>query len=194
MKEHPILFNGEMVRAILDRRKTQTRRPCVHLYDGAWCLDPEDSDEDRNKLIEACPFGVPGDRLWVREAWQVQALMGVEPYTKEQARIGYKLGIPRLFDVPAGERDKIHNGHGNGFQFRPSIHMPRWASRISLEITTVCVERVQDIYNHTEWACSEGFNSIGEFTSAWNDMYFKRGFGWTANPWVWAITFKRLAP
>jgi hypothetical protein len=131
MTARPILFNGEMVRAILDGRKTQTRRP---VKPQPYTTHPiHESPVYRNKTDTAdcllnrdqCPFGEPGDRLWVRETW--------EPFC--EGRVLYR----------ADGEDQKNNVNGTSHCWRPSIHMPRWASRIMLEVTGVRVERIQSI-------------------------------------------------
>ena len=161
MKERPILFSGPMVRAILEGRKTQTRRiikpqPYQNhspLASGAWefVTRPKVKDDtigwfrDIAEIARFCPYGKPGDRLWVRETWGITAKVSTDcwdrlPFVK----------IPRDFiDYRATEPDV--NSH-----WKPSIHMPRRFSRITLEITNVRVERLQDISE--EDALAEGFD------------------------------------
>jgi len=191
MRERPIIFSGPMVRAILDGRKTQTRRAVKS--SGIWSV--EDRDGSRwpgyeNNYGEwqwmACPYGQPGDRLWVRECW---GLRDTQPKDgPERAVIGYR----------ADGETAAPNGR---YQlWRPSIHMPRWASRITLEITGVRVERVQDISE--EDARAEGVSEtcvlpgdrgsfIPSFGMLWEQINAKRGYGWDVNPWVWVIEFRR---
>lgn len=176
MKDHPILFSGPLVRAILSGKKTQTRR----LISGrALAMIERDSHE-----ILPCPYGQPGDRLWVREAWG---------YDQDGPHSG-----PVLFRA---DRDDP------GIRWRPSIHMPRWASRLSLEVVEVRVQRIQDISE--EDAQAEGIHEhpaakimldakgthVGAFLMAWNAINGKRpGGSWEANPWVWAVSFRRVQP
>lgn len=187
MTERPILFSGTMVRAILEGKKTQTRRVIKPqpdddcLNDGGWPI-----------TLEQCPYGVTGDRLWAREKW----CMTVGQPLSEQEPIRY-----------AADFDPASRG-----PWRPSIHMPRWASRITLEITDIRVQRVQEISEddakneglrrvtdglYTYWRKDEwtkgpaGFSSaVGAFRDLWDSINAKRGHVWDANPWVWAITFK----
>lgn len=203
MKEYPILFKGEMVKAILGDRKTQTRR--VIPNDLMMCLSPEDEPE---KFVEWCKYGAFGDRLWVRETWSpvptsaynVMVYDPNDPSVGAVHRAGWAVANP-------------------GTGWKPSIHMPRWASRITLEITGVRVERVQDICE--EDAIAEGIESctdnLGQihsnptrlymafpergggffrardaFECLWDSINAKRGVGWSENPWVWVVTFKRL--
>ena len=206
MKERPILFSGPMVRAILDGRKTQTRRPIKpqppayidELYGGElrqrapYQLECHETGcvlgyglEDDNGQLYQCPFGVPGDRLWVRETFKADG---------EFAK--YKTGRVRyLADIepPAYERG-----------WRPPIHMPRWASRIVNEVVSVRVERVLDITEAD--AEAEGFEATFDrdgsaygallitarerFLTAWRDIYGQESLD--ANEWVWVVEFKRL--
>ncbi len=164
-KERPVLFSGPMVRAILDGRKTQTRRVLKkqpELWDTKvgkrWAYPLRDGTQQdieadgHGRVLAECPFGKPGDRLWVREAWR--------PY-----REGGERGVD-LLDGVQYRSDATIRECGTTAQFlrvwdldrktlwRPSIHMPRWASRISLEVTTVRVERLQAISE--EDAVAEG--------------------------------------
>lgn len=254
VRERPILFSDEMVRAILEGRKTQTRRvvhpqpPCEEdgnpfagsLFGPEWF---EPAAEDRNgDLIPGdpvfgaydedgewgalCRYGAPGDRLYVREAWAVvPSLPGSAP--RGTAHGGDDHGAPR--HIHAGDGSGITyraswNGNPSGFRWRPSIHLPRWASRLTLEITDVRVERVQEISEEQVFAegvqipvsedgrpllrlaggsgpapaayLTKGFTERdfvrAHFAALWDGINKKRGFGWDANPWVWAITFRRV--
>jgi len=185
MSERPIPLHDWEVRAILDGRKTQTRRA---IPDRWWrCLDPED-EVDRARAVTMCPYGVPGDHLWVRETWAT-------PAVSDKVRSGYVTENILVYfraDSPAN--------HG---KWRPSIHMPRWASRITLEITDVRVQRVQDIRGPD--CVAEGVvihkglhvgTVTGEWRAAfrtlWDSINAKKGYGWDANPWVWVLTFRRI--
>ena len=218
MKERPILFSGEMVRAILDGRKTQTRmvvKPqpsdCIKVEwveispkksrnsyaiatdhsTGYWM--PTLDGISQSPLPILCPYGVPGDRLWVRETLSKGMEVCTRPkilYEATRTAMAYSndKGIPEgwLGFVPwRWKKDKL-----------PSIHMPRWASRITLEIVNVRVERVQEITAKDEEA--EGAPTILDnyphqaFKHLWDSINAKRGHGWDANPWVWVIEFKKL--
>jgi hypothetical protein len=191
MKERPILFSGPMVRAILDGRKTQTRRvvkPQPDPNESAWY-------QPGPGIFSMCPYGQSGDRLWVRETW----LHGTCPNGHGIAAY-IESGLSGDADYrlhPAADETEVNWAHK--WRRRPSIHMPRWASRINLEITDVCVERVQDISEAD--ACHEGApaivgRNIGPvtyregFRELWDSIYSKRGCGWDANPWCWCISFK----
>lgn len=228
MKERGMLFRGEQVRAVLEGRQTQTRRlikpqpeqPAPGSYFDAYNGGPQwnwwaaDHRQHLDQIIQ-CPYGKPGDRLWVRETWAARPLHDDLP--------------PR--DIPKGS--KVYYpatpelGLLNCEKQRPSIHMPRWASRITLEITGVRVERLQDISE--EDAKAEGAQhfpelpgrspygqdgrwSMGQPTSVDQCLssprwafanYFCKIAGkapkgihdprpWDANPWVWVIEFRRI--
>ena len=138
-KERPILFSAPMVRALLDGRKTQTRR-AVKPHDLDWMDQHQGMREPCN--AERCPHGQPSDRLWVREAhyltddghseYAVYAADDGAAFEHQKRMVGLSADFPA--DVKANHK-----------RLRPSIHMPRWASRIDLEITAVRVERLQDI-------------------------------------------------
>lgn len=186
IKERPILFSAEMVRAILGGRKTQTRRvgkPVRHpdlgnMYDiGALVLE----HEPRHVIERACPYGRPGDRLWVREAWSTHSRFDhMSPSALTARSIHYWADG----EIVTGKR-------------RPSIHMPRWASRILLEVVSVRVERIANITISD--AICEGYDgslstpidpSIEWFSQRWESIH---GAGsWDKNPWVWVIEFKRI--
>jgi len=205
MKERPILFSGEMVRAILDGRKTQTRRaikpqPRPMFLGGCGWYPDGDANKKKHYAsvkhfikgmpIDFCPYGQPGDRLWVREGFRLISQLGPEtwdtflhPQYKSDMKIGHICSIMREFYKPG---------------WKPSIHMPRWASRITLEITDVRVERVQDITladieKEGIFDKRETGNSIQQrisFSFLWDSINAKCGYSWDSNPWVWAISFK----
>lgn len=193
MKERPILFNGEMVRAILEGRKTQTRRVVKGQDVKGSLLSPGTHlTASGHKLIS--PYGVPGDRLWVRETWYNSRGDDSMPtyYRADQER-----------HVPSDWQ--YHTG-----PWKPSIFMERWASRITLEITDVRVERVRDISQKDAMAeggppshrsidrvsRTFGYSDFSRswFAQLWDSINEKRGFGWDANPWVWVVEFKRVKP
>lgn len=191
MKERPIIFSGDMVRAILDGRKTQTRRIVkknaagrVQLASKNWHLDDPDA-------VLACPYGQIGDRLWVRENFAVQP----ELWERDH------LAQPVHYMADICDKRTIED-----YVCKPSIHMPRWASRITLEIENIRVERVRDISEQD--AASEGFKKINYYMAdgsidegmsispRCNFAYWWAGkYGlesWNSNPWVWVIEFKRV--
>lgn len=203
MRERPILFSSPMIRALLDGRKTKTRRavkpqpevsPEGNLC-GAWLsrplgglLLPQIGD-----IVMHCPYGKPGDQLWVREAFSGPHCMDAGDGCKAvpPSKWGY---CSRIWYWADGNPTE-----GDWTRPRPSIHMPRWASRILLEIVAVRVERLQDI-SETD-AEAEGIQEIvdagvdhdgtprGAYRALWEQI---NGAGsWAANPWVWVVEFKR---
>ncbi|WP_432783671.1 hypothetical protein QZH45_09460 [Pseudomonas corrugata] len=210
-KERPILFSAPMVRAILEDRKTVTRRACkpqpsanAHTTSaegkpmGAWW--------ETGKDVNRCPYGKPGDRLWVREAWVADAQ--VDAIAPRDLSQGEPIRYPADGAVRQTGCSMLTPGKG-----RPSIHMPRWASRILLEITAVRIERLQDISDAqieregidldalTDGQdrydmCHAGSGVEGRPTlrTAWHDLWVSTGGDWDANPWVWVVEFKRVQP
>lgn len=197
MKERGMIFNGEMVLAILDGRKTQTRRPIKwkqtrfteigEREDGSkwpWSEDAEHACD----FWHPCPFGAVGDRIWVRETWN-----------KYGGLLTYRADHDWIDDM---RKETVCTA-----KWVPSIHMPRWASRILLEITDVRVERLNSISQ--EDAQAEGLELTGwrptysdpdsggevmtpydNFAELWSSIYGEEG--WKSNPWVWVIEFKRV--
>lgn len=192
VRERPIIFAAESVRAILEGRKTQTRRivkGCALKWLGPSMFVPEYVANPENSL---CPYGVPGDRLWVREA--------------------FRQGDGSMSVHYRADPDEVSGG-----PWRPSIHMPRWASRLTLEIMEVRVQRLQEIseedaraegvqalplqgpYAGRWWTAdvSAGLRLHGRsaeqaFNLAWESINWKRA-PWASNPWVWAIAFRKAA-
>lgn len=212
IKERPILFSAPMVRAILEGRKTVTRREvkkraaldCLAAgFEPAFLALPGNAD--------LCPYGTSGDRLWVRETWAADAQVD------EVAPRDLSQGEPIYYAADGAARQTgcamIKPGKG-----RPSIHMPRWVSRILLEITDVSVERLQDISGAQAiaegivgvafrpddgWPICTGYmvgpddgktsletTAAKAFAGLWDSV----GGDWNANPWVWVVEFKRVAP
>lgn len=191
MREKPILFSGEMVRAILDGRKTQTRRVVKgnpnHLHFSPFACKADDyHDEHGNQY--SCPYGARGTRLWVRETFALGPGYNGEPpgSAPDWSCVWYR--------ADGKQRHKRRNPGARAGKWRPSIHMPRWASRITLEVKDVRVERVQDI--SYDYAVSEGVRydttPLDAFIWLWDSINAKRGHGWDTNPWVWVVEFKRV--
>ena len=197
MSDHPILFSGDMVKAILDGRKTQTRRvvkpqppqDCERvLYDPAigWRFH-------RHKNLH-CPYGQPGDRLYVREKFRI----GTERYGEDEYAQLIYCADDSPYEIDGSEIDMGRLKLGKTY---PSIHMPKWAARIWLEITGVRVERVCEItvpdveaegLDLKEWA-AEGYGAPATgFAALWNKLNAKRGYSWESNPFCWCISFKRI--
>jgi hypothetical protein len=197
-----ILYNSEMVRAILDGRKTQTRRiikpqPTVYPH-GTWNWPHKAKgilrygmsiDYMKEQMSECCPYGVVGDRLYVRE----------KMYTLKEEALYYSVDNSVLYPETGSERSWIHKRKVH--TTIPSIHIPKWAARIFLPITGIGVERVQDISEEDAKAegckpenaqvnCSGGAYRNG-FCGLWDSINAKRGFGWDKNPYVWKIQFER---
>jgi hypothetical protein len=212
IKERPILFSGEMVRAILDGRKTQTRR-AVKQWDVLFSLDDvgiwDGLGDEGDWLASRCPYGRPGRRLWVREAFAVAQV--ATPTTPIKEKIVYRADMPDdydMFGIPAK-------------RWTPSIHMPRSASRILLEVVSVRVERLHamtiddlvaegigDPLEDPESVVGQAFcraehaaiggvplkhhPEIYGYAALWDAI---NGPGaWDTNPWVWVVEFRRLEP
>jgi hypothetical protein len=200
--DRPILFNGDMVRAILDGRKTQTRRIVkpqpVEWRPGSWSWPAAFTTEKpypwtlawhephRPKSIGTCPYGQPGDRLWVRETWRMVDSLN---------RICIYKADPRDAETQAFlDAQKM---------WKPSIHMPRWASRLTLVIESVRVERLQDISEedarvvgveccaHGEYDFDYGSMSSARanFRRLWSSVYGAES--WERNDWVWVVEFRK---
>lgn len=216
MKERPILFNAEMVNAILSGRKTQTRRVMNVQPDstefesrfiidstkrseiGKWCwAEPDVFVNPRRSELFSCPFGEIGDRLWVREACQAKELqsgLDVVFYAADSTEIP----VP-AHPLDAGRWVDLYRYRAGKGKRVPSIHMPRWASRITLEITGVRVERLASVSD--EDAKREGYPDDPQpyggrhdkwlwFRQLWDSIYPEQSF--KVNPWVWIIEFKRV--
>ncbi|MBK0415245.1 hypothetical protein JD974_12595 [Chromobacterium haemolyticum] len=217
MKERPILFSGEMIRALLAGTKTQTRR--VIKFKQTPCMSIEENDSGKlwpwredcdngGDIWYPCPYGQPGDRLWVRETWGVIS----HSWNEKGEMVDWKPDRPAtaIHELPFGKC--YYSGHviyaadgpnewsddddGGGEPrslWHPSIHMPRAASRILLQIANIRVERLQDISESdviAEGCPSEILYGRGWYRDLWEELH---GAGsWEANPWVWVIEFEKL--
>lgn len=213
VRERPILFSGEMVLAILEGRKTQTRRVVLP--------QPDWIEEVRHTLTDNGPFAWPigslgqqcgwplplryqiGGRLWVRESLY-EDIDSTWRYRADDAPIELDADdrcVPRMVSWA------YHQQSGRC----PSIHMPRWASRLTLEITGIRVERLQQITEgdaiaegveqifdgRVSWLSPDGgrnFFARDAFLDRWNSLNAKRGYGWSVNPWVWVVEFRKVTP
>lgn len=190
-KERPILFSAPMVRAILDGHKTQTRR-VIKMRNGQLMGEGELSSDGRTVMDfsrsfpywEAlpCPYGKPGDRLWVRETYG-------HSWHHAQPRFVYR--------ATDDDNEQVTR-HPDFDGWKSSIYMPRRASRLTLQIKDVRVERIRDISGYDALAegvtLSEMLNGpadpTADFAPLWDAMHGKRGYGWDVNPWVWVIDFE----
>jgi len=214
MKERPILFTSAEVRATLDGGKNQLRRivkvqPPATGYVLATCMPTTSDrrDKGRHRWIKtdghtavddsqpyfASPCGYEGDRLWVRETFQPLYADDVEyPHANWKTGAGYAIS----YLATDGIQEFVDSDYNINDRCKPSVHMPRWASRILLEIIAIRVERLQKISN--EDAVAEGigvpldmrYAAYDGFRPMWKDIH---GAGsWMANPWVWVVEFKRI--
>lgn len=177
MKERPILFSAEMVRAILENRKTQTRRVVqpfpLHDSWGRWNGMPRERQRP-------CPYGQPGDGLWCKETF----------WHHRECRHPFEHGACVRYEP------------FEGYEKKSPLFMPRWASRITLEITGVRAERIQDIT--ADDCMAEGIDPsdvsgigsdhalIKAYRELWDSLNANRGYGWDANPFCWVVSFKRV--
>jgi hypothetical protein len=211
-----------MIKAILNGSKTQTRRVCKGKWD--W-LDPKiipDHEEGYDGLsVPAvyqkegmffwyeseypeeggfefkCPYGIPGDRLWVRETWQQFFANEIPPGRFAiTGRAGFTCGEKMLVTYRADGEIPDHHKYGKAL-WKPSIYMPRWASRITLEITNVRVERLQEI--SASDIAKEGLDifpipiNFQKFSQLWDSINGKK-YPWSSNPWVFVIEFRKVKP
>lgn len=223
MKERPIIMSAESILALLDKRKSQTRRvinpqpPEDNFGVGTSFFSPDPDEWEYRFRTEQgpamkmfkCPYGAPGDRLWVKETWK---FLSVGP------RHFYGDPFSCLWQYKADDRtchgpvlkDKLPKQF-SGNKWRSPLFMFRWASRITLEILNVRVERLGDIDN--EGALAEGVDFAGyvetvlllgehgqpamskvifDFAKVWNSINEKRGYPWSSNPWVWVLEFRTV--
>jgi len=222
MREHPIIFSTPMVQAILDASKTQTRRVIKPQPKGSLVRQEGNQffaylDKVASYIPIKCPYGQVGDRLWVREAWRIIGWWEGNPY-----RLEYRDG--EIMDEPHDsidyDEDKysdyayqcdndciktgIQSREDGCFEFsegqviptrwRPSIFMPQWASRITLEITEIRAERLQEITDKDAiaegWdANNSAYSPLTWFEKLWDSINGKK-YPWVNNDWVWVISFK----
>jgi hypothetical protein len=230
-RERPIIFSSEMIRAIRDGQKTQTRRTygldVINVHPDEWCYegsDPLDLDwhvfdlnhsvvcagNNRQSLPRKfikCPYGQVGDRLWVKETWAADRRYDdLAPSALPMSADG---STPSLWwKVDSASKRWLGAKPG---RWRSSMFMPRWASRITLELTDVRVERVQEITPDDALAAGVAWYGLGQpsqntdihqyrrealawFEHLWNTIKAKRGYGWRPNPWCWVLEFEVVQP
>lgn len=228
INERPILFSGPMVKAILEGRKTQTRRPikpqpigtfkylgmplledCIGPL-GAMFITPKEQWLSPTKPYHRhypCPYGEVGDRLWVRETFTIETNFNLDtcdpPFndgrpvkwteSEEWGKFWDQPHYRATDPTPQLVHEDCPRCDENGYcsMWKPSIHMPRWASRITLENISVRVERIRDIQFVD--CRKEGYDSTPEgyakFAVSWNEIY---PGSWDRNDWVWVVEFKRV--
>lgn len=226
-KSRPILFSTEMVKAILAGRKTQTRRIVKYkiqleremdvTHPSAFSVYTKNGNQyydERNQTPMTlddgfCPYGQVGDRLYVRETWA--DVTSAFDDADEVRCVAYKADNS-VYDV-YGHIQYLEQLGASGIEvdkWKPSIHQPRFASRITLEITNIHVERLQDISEEDAEAegvsaehgdcsypthlhcCDMCLSAKDNFRLLWDSINAKRGYSWASNPWVWCISFKRI--
>ena len=223
MSEHPIIMSAESVRAILAGRKSQTRRvmkcqpldilPCSNGRE--WVTLDTREPEPHGKLIR-CRYGQAGDLLWVRETWGIVDMWmhsgaALADFNSDDDVAAYIGPIPGFYDVDELKEHVVYRAdHDRQFCWRPSIHMPRWASRLTLGLTSVRAVRVQDITAQDVEA--EGVDVVGHlpllprpgatldaltqlmaqrlYYELWDSINAKRGYSWDSNPWCWVLAFE----
>jgi len=238
MRERPIIFDAESVKAILAGRKTMTRRVIKFPHEGmkdwafvdvlttlgypasedrAWAGFAKPSVGAEDPFFVGCPYGKPGDRLWVRETFQLEdaSEYGLDAADAPEGPVrvedrgpdwGEATLIPRYRATQPDTLLEIdHADDGQPImRWRSPLFMPRWTSRITLEVTAVRAERLQDI---TEadiraegalvWSLPDGSKTSLDrdhrvtFARRWDALNAKRGYAWETNPWVWVVSFKR---
>lgn len=218
MKERPILFSEQRVRALLADRQRQTRRimksqlpgPAQDNHEGCYGIDVLHNQQQGNRVTGMenlsfhCPFGQPGDRLWVRETWRGPLVSPTEVAHYQRQPAAFENSAYCQYRADSGDWDGEPDNQHSGWQ--AGIHMPRWASRITLQITGVRVEKVQAISEQDIEA--EGVQYTSHFLNsffaaqtpgvapqdtwrrAWATQYGDTS--WEVNPWVWVIDFQRL--
>ena len=193
VKERPIIFRAPMIRAILAGTKSQTRRIVkLPLHDRDFGCELAGNEIGQEEAHSLCPYGAPLDRLWVRESFQALFADGIE----DQYQTDYKTGKGyKVYYMATDARQEYVDAEDDlQDKITPSIFMPRWASRITLEVTGVRVERLQDISEAD--AKAEGVNPVRthrvSYIALWNTI---NGAGsWESNPWVWCISFWKVQP
>jgi hypothetical protein len=207
-RERQILFSAPMIRALLDGTKTQTRRLMNpqpvhaqhhewngavihddeqrlwcwkwHTYDNLW--DEHVRDDERRHLAVKCPYGRAGEQLWVKETWTHDA----DSLDDARAQHEDAMSMSSVY-----YRASMPDDEAETMRWRPSIFMPRWASRITLKIVEVRVQLLQEISEDD--ARAEGVADRASYALLWDRINgASRSLCWAKNPWIWALTFTRL--
>jgi hypothetical protein len=229
VKEGPLLFSQPMVKATRELIKTNTRRVMITQPSNGWGFEnppimgrinskhPKQGKfgafikrgvgtEFPEADIIVCPYGKPGDRLWIKETHYMYGkwVKNGKTRTGRQRWKFKRLSTPVRYYDDAPEKVRSSSYRKSGWYKRPSIFMPRWASRILLEITDIRVERVQGIseadakaegvgmYPSGLTAWKDFIPYVSEFKRLWDSINADRGYGWDVNPWVWVIEFKNI--
>jgi len=223
MTERPILFSGEMVRAILNGRKTQTRRVVIRVnglgkvsdfgrsaMPGETRWEMRDShamwnDLAHRSLLERCPYGIPGDLLWVKEGYQI-----IADDQDDRVQFRYAASPDSVYTGYLSDHDLgLWRKRKYPYRNSPGRFMYRSLARILLEVTDIRVERVQDISEDDAvnegirvmiedhiWYCADGEHTTREpiyaFETLWDSINADIGYGWDVNPWVWVVEFRSL--
>jgi len=189
-RERPILFQDEMVRLILSGKKTQTRRltnpqPAV----------VEQRNGDKVRCSPVCPYGQPGDMLWVRHKHWYAKTASHDPLIWDEItlkRRWTKYNADENQPLKLGGMILDEEEHGSDWRKRPGMFLPRWAALLTIQIEAVRMERLQEITEAD--ASAEGFGGLDKpreaFAHVWDLINGQRGATWESNPWVWVITFR----
>jgi len=201
MKERPIIFNNEMVKAIIDGRKTQTRRiiknsPKIPNIGAFYWFAKNAKKED--SIWNFCPYGNTGNHLWVRNNWY-HYMTGASNKNNEQA---WDEATNTVRWYAGGRIENCEPTLNSMWKKKPSIFMPRWASIITLKIKDIRIERLQDIAEndakeegapfYQDFSKNSGYRA--GFIMLWDQLNAKRGYPWDSNPRVWVIRFERVKP
>ncbi|MCX8956338.1 hypothetical protein [Erwinia psidii] len=219
MKERPILFSSQRVRALLSGKQSQTRRimksqllgPGYDNHEGCYGIDVVNNQLQGRRVIgmgnlsDRCPYGQPGDRLWVRETWRGPVIDQQDIAEYEHTPDRFKSADYCQYRADTGQFFTGEDEH-KFFGWQAGIHMPRWASRITLQIKNIRLERIQDISK--EDVMAEGVQTDSHFLNDFFSSHSKvpcakdtyrqhwaRQYGdksWEVNPWVWVIEFTRV--
>ena len=213
-KTRPLLMSTPMVQAILEGRKKETRRiakpEISHIL-------TRGNQEERDIILEDCPYGVAGDQFWVRETWKLSVL-NQHAGPRLALTTDYKAGGAGVnFELTEDkDREQAYRALKHGDAWRPGIHMPRWASRLTLQLTEVRAERLKFI-NQTgvraeglQECTKDGYlfkwgweglpwkewypgGPVEAFAGLWDSLNKDRGYPWESNPWVWVLCFKEVS-